>query len=262
MSAGFARRFRATPGRLVDAIETVRAIIADPRFATLGGRAQSWVLVMAAKLADADGKWHVKHETEASYLGCSTDTAGRAARAVEASGLTSATPYVRLDGLQGASIYALDPALVRRSGESAMATRGGKGAMATRHGESAAPERVSNGVSNEFPLTPLTGGKTRSRPSREERREERFGHQLSATLREAFENLPDERRGAVVECYHRSTGLRLARGDPGISWRVDPLGTDRAPKGQEASQLPPSSEKATPDDFLEAWLERERRSVA
>jgi len=108
------------------------------------------------------------------------------------------------------------------------------------------------------PLAPLNEGGTMQRATAAERRPARFARQLAPELRERFAGLDAATRAAIAGGYGSATGLRLAHGTHGRSWRADPLG-DHTPASADRGQLPPDSGRPTPAEYLLAWLRRDEQ---
>ena len=112
---GYARRFVARPGRLIDAFQTMRNVEASSAFRDCSQTAGLALLTALLKWADADGRWQVKRATWAAALGVSVRTLARAVDELTSAQLVWRQPYLRpkMTG-QGSSIYTLVSSLVAR----------------------------------------------------------------------------------------------------------------------------------------------------
>jgi hypothetical protein len=145
----FARRRDRSPASRAFTLELCRALVDDERFATLKPRGQAVLLCGLVKWSDGDGKWYPKLPTLAAVLGMGVRTVSRAITDAETIGLVSREPYLRPDGLQGSTIYRVDPALLEVAhaavgdAEKPSATPGPPGAMSGPASASAgSPDKV------------------------------------------------------------------------------------------------------------------------
>lgn len=107
------------------------------------------------------------------------------------------------------------------------------------------------------PLTPQRGERRRRTP--EQRRADRFAAKLPADRAATWQTLDPDTRATIAEAHAGSTGLRYRRGPAAGTWTNDPLGDHARPTGSEANALPPDWHgRATPAEYLQAWLERGR----
>jgi Helix-turn-helix domain len=95
-----------------DAFAFIRALDADERFASLQPTHRGLLMSAAIRHADAEGRFWLKVETWAKEFGKSKSTVERAIKASVVSGLINREPYLRPDGMQGASIYTFDRSLL------------------------------------------------------------------------------------------------------------------------------------------------------
>lgn len=124
-------RFRRAPRRGRDGHQRLtflleREIVADPRFAKLGGPAQSVLLAAVNTYADAEGKFWPKASTLAELVGRSERSVLDSLRAAAAIGLLRIEPYLRPDGKRGSNTYYVDRALVTSAEETFLASDDGK----------------------------------------------------------------------------------------------------------------------------------------
>lgn len=170
---GGRRRFARAPRRGVSSLPSERLALLDrlerdARFRALPTRSREALRFAVQRYADREGRFWPKAARWAEEMGVSRATVWRAvADAKAAAGLIETEPYLRPDGLQGATTYLLDLALVHptrcrssdtpcptgcRNGETPCPAADGSGrqgvaGLRQRQGVSpvATPERSSNG---------------------------------------------------------------------------------------------------------------------
>jgi hypothetical protein len=199
-------RPRHVEGSRALALTLLRAVMDDGRFRELNPSEQVAIVRAIVFRADGDGVWFVKTGRWAEEAGVSRATVTRAMTTAAGSGLIIREPYLGPDGLQRATTYRLDQALVA-------AARRIVDEHPTIAGEP--PDKVAqtDGQQGGAPVSHLND--MNEKPERSRSGEKSLEDQLLDELRVRHHGWP--------------TGVRFCRGTHSATYVFDPLGFDQLP---------------------------------